>query len=161
MLFNKIKESAKLNKVKVFFDMDGVLVEYRIIKEEEFDKVGFYEGLRPLKTNLAFAKKLSKIKNVEVCILSNCRTKQHKTDKLKWLKSFAPFFKQENINIICYEEIGNFDKSKKSIVKSELILEQLKKEKFTAFHIEDDTNIIKIEKAMPNINIIHVSSLIK
>ena len=49
MLFNEIKEISKNNKVKVFFDMDGVLVEYRVIKEHEFDNIGFYEDLRPLK----------------------------------------------------------------------------------------------------------------
>ena len=43
MLFNEIKEISKNNKVKVFFDMDGVLVEYRVIKEHEFDNIGFYE----------------------------------------------------------------------------------------------------------------------
>ena len=161
MLYNKIKKYAKDNKVKVFFDMDGVLVEYRVIKEEDFDKVGFYEGLRPLKTNLRFAKKLSKMKNVEVSILSNCRRKQHKVDKFKWLENFAPFIKKENINIICYEEIENFDKSQKETVKRDLILKQQSTENFVAFHIEDDTNIIRVEKAIPSINIIHVSSLVK
>ena len=161
MLFNEIKEMSKNNKVKVFFDMDGVLVEYRVIKEHEFDNIGFYEDLRPLKSCLKFAKKLNKLKNVDVCILSNCRKKQHKQDKIKWLNKFAPFIKNENINIICYDEIENFDKNSKKTIKSEKILEMKNQEDFVAYHIEDDTNIIKVEKEIPGINIIHISTLIK
>ena len=140
--------------------MDGVLVEYRILQEEEFEKVGFYEGLRPVKNSLKFAKKLSKLKNVDVCILSNCRKVQHKKDKILWLTKFAPFIKPENINIICYEEIENFDKNSKSKVKAEFILNLKKKENFIAYHIDDDTNIIKVEKIIKDIHIKHVSSII-
>lgn len=161
MLFKDIKEISKNKKVKVFFDMDGVLVEYRAIKEKDFDKVGFYAGLRPIKTSIKFAKKLSNLKNVDVCILSNCRKVEHKKDKYKWLYEFMPFLKQENINIICYDEIPNFNKEDKKTIKSERILKMQEREDFIAYHIEDDTNIIKVEKEIESIRIIHISTLIK
>ena len=161
MLIDEIKKDAKSNLVKVFFDMDGVLVEYRVIQETEFDNVGFYEGLRPIKSSINFAKKLSKIKNVEVCILSNCRRITHKQDKIKWLKKYATFFKEENINIICYEEIENFDKNSKANVKADLILNLKKKQDFIAYHIDDDTTIIKVEKTIKDIKINHVSRIFK
>jgi len=160
MLIERIKNDAKSKNVKVFFDMDGVLVEYRILSEQDFLTVSFCDNLRPLKHCLKFAKKLTKIKNVDVCILSNCRTKQHKQDKLDWLEKYAPFIKKENINIICYEEILDFYKFDKCKVKANLILKMKKDKDFVAYHIDDDTTIIKYEKDIKEINIVHVSRII-
>ena len=160
MFIDNIKKESKTNKVKVFFDMDGVLAEYRIIKEEVFDIPGFYTNLRPLKESLKFMKRVFKIKNVEACILSCCRTIQHKKDKLIWLKKYAPYLKPENIHIICYEEI-TFDKKEKHKLKEKFLLKMKEKEDFIAYHIDDDVRIIKAEKSTIGINIVHLSSIIR
>ena len=159
MFFDRIKSEAKSNKVKVFFDMDGVLAEYEIISEDVFDKPDFYKNLRPLRASLKFMKKVSKLKNVDACILSCCRKTQHRLDKIAWLNKYAPYLKPENVHIICYEEI-KFKPEDKYKLKENFLLKMKKKEDFVAFHVDDDVRIIKAERATKGINIIHLSSII-
>ena len=59
MLIDEIKKMAKNNKVNVFFDMDGTLVEYISDSTSKRNQHGscFYINNRPLKYIINIAKK--------------------------------------------------------------------------------------------------------
>lgn len=162
MLFNEIKEIAKLNSVYVFFDMDGVLAEF---ETREYDKIkrgdaDYFTKSRPIKNTIKFAKKLSKVKNITVGIMSNCYSKVQREDKKTWLKKYMPFIKEENINIISYNEV-EFIKEEKDLLKGNYLTNKYKKLKAKIFLIEDNINIIKAtNKNFKNISCHHVSMII-
>lgn len=162
MLINEIKEIAKQNSVYVFFDMDGVLAEF---ETREYDKIkngeaNYFTKSRPIKSTIKFAKKLSKIKNIEVCIMSNCYSGVQKEDKIVWLKKYAPFIKPENINIIAYSEVS-FKKEEKDLLKGNYLTEKYKDADINMFLIEDNINIIKAtNKNFKRISCHHVSMII-
>ena len=74
MLIEKIEKLAKNGKVMVFCDMDGVLVEYDGTQKQAIEtNVPFtYLNNRPLKSVISQIKKLNKIENVELAIMSSC-----------------------------------------------------------------------------------------
>lgn len=162
MLINEIKEIAKENSVYVFFDMDGVLVEfdtreYEQVKNGEAD---VFLNKRPIISTKKFAKKLSKIKNVIVGIMSNCYAKVQREDKKVWLKKYMPFIKEENINIISYDEV-KFKKEEKDLLKGNYLTNKYKNNTAKIFLIDDNINIIKAtNKNFKNISCHHVSMII-
>ncbi len=99
-LFDEIIDISKKEKIRLFFDMDGVCAEEHsetyevpLIKENAKD---FYFNKRPLKTMINIMKKLSKRKNIELYILSSCEYENQVEQKHRWLKKYIPFIKQEN-----------------------------------------------------------------
>ena len=78
--YNLIKEMAEKEDIKLFVDMDGVIAAYSIGKNP-FD----FLNKRPLRENIAKIEEVSKIENVEVCILSVCRENSQIQDKNDWL----------------------------------------------------------------------------
>ena len=137
MLLDEIKKLAQEKQTYVFFDMDGVLAEfdatvYQKIKKGEAD---VFLKTRPIKTTIKFAKKLRKIKNVQVCIMSNCYSKIQKKDKIVWLSKHLPFINKENINIIVYEEV-KFKKEEKDLLKGNFLTEKYKDKAINMFLIE-------------------------
>ena len=141
--------------------MDGVLADYDMtdVKPSDNNNEGFYFSKRPIKTNIKFAKKLSKIKNITLCILSNCYYPRQKQEKLDWLKIFAPFFKEENIHIIVYEKMLKPGQDKKEL--KNIYLEKMHgKIACQMFLIDDDIQNLKyINKS--KITPVHVSSILK
>ena len=55
---------------RVFFDIDGVLAEYKEMELEELYKEGYFKNLRPYEESLKAIKDLSEDENLEVCTLS-------------------------------------------------------------------------------------------
>lgn len=161
MIKNEILERAKQERVYVFFDMDGVLADYDMtdVKPSDHNNQGFYFSKRPIKTNIRFAKKLSKKKNVKIGILSNCYYPRQKEEKLAWLKLYAPFFKEENIHVIVYETMLIPGQDKKEL--KNIYLEKMQQNKKMAmFLIDDDIQNLKyINKN--KITPVHVSSILK
>ena len=162
MLINEIKELAKKEKVNVLFDMDGTLVEYLPDGSDRRNVPGsdFYTFNRPLNYMIKVAKRISKIKNVEVHILSNCPLNEQIEQKINWLKKYAPFINLKNVNIICYENI-TYNKDEKRFLKGNLIKEKFPNQK--CFLIEDDLRNIKAVNSLFGGEVVayHISSLIK
>ena len=162
MLIDKILDYAKKQKVYVFFDMDGVLVEYPLDREKRRYQPGtdFYTNNRPIKYTLGVAEKLSKENNVVVGIISNCPLAEQIEQKKSWLKKYAPFIKDENINIICYEKIS-FKEEKKHILKGKLLKEKIMRGD-CCFLIEDDLqNIVSVNNFFDDEIVFHVSNIIE
>ena len=161
MLINEIKKLAKNEQIDVFFDMDGVLVEYVDDPQKMRNQPGtkFYTYGRPILTMIKIAKRFSKIKNVTVHILSNCPLDEQIEQKKLWLKKFAPFFKEENTHILCYENL-NISKEEKRELKGKFLLKNFASRKI--FLMEDDLRNIKEANRIFGERIAyHISSLLK
>ena len=91
-------------KQLVLFDMDGVLAEF-IAGEDVFienETPNIYLNKRPIKTVVKVAKKLSKMKNITVGILSSCSHQSQVLEKKKWLQKYLPFVQDGNIFIVVW-----------------------------------------------------------
>jgi len=162
MLIEKIEKLAKNGKVMVFCDMDGVLVEYDGMQKHAIEtNVPFtYLNNRPLKSVISQIKKLNKIENVELAIMSSCWFDEQKQEKLAWLNLHANFFKPENVHIIVYNN-EVFDKEKKHALKAKKILEIIKDKKVFPVLIEDNHSIIKETNKLIKNCAVHVSEIIE
>lgn len=161
MFIDEIKKIAKTQKIDLFFDMDGVLVEYINDPNKERYNLGtnFYTYGRPVLTMIKLAKRFSRIPNVTVHILSNCPLEEQIEQKTNWLKIHAPFFKKENIHIICYEKLV-FEKEEKPFLKPKFLKDNFGDK--TVFLIEDDLRNIKSTNTFYKERIAyHISSLLK
>ncbi len=130
--YNLIKGLSVSNNIKLFIDMDGVIVNYDLGRPFDFI------NKRPLKTNINVLKKVAEIKNVDLCILSICKKNNQIDEKNTWLDRYAPFFKKENRYILSKEEI-------KGMSSSDLKLNFLKNYKtdYKKVLVDDDNKILK------------------
>ncbi len=159
MILENIKNLSKNNKVRVYFDMDGVIASFDMITGLSYAEKGFYSNKRPIKASIKFAKYLSTLKNVEVYILSNCHYKFQREEKTKWLEEFVPFIKKENINIICFEE---FDKDVDLIKLKANFFEQTRKTTSDILIvIDDDIRHLNQMQQVDTLLPYHVSTLIE
>lgn len=160
MLSVKIKEMAKQQKLLVLFDMDGTIVEYGANEKQDIieNKPNFYYEKRPLKTMLKTVKKLSKIKNVTIGILSNCYYPEQEQDKIKWLHKFTPFIDFNYTYFNVYSNLS-FKKEERNILKANVI------KTITGFDkillVEDNHEIIKETNKVLHNTAHHFSELIK
>jgi hypothetical protein len=149
----KILDYINENKDKIidiYFDMDGVLAEYDI---GNFD----YESIRPINTSIMFVKSLLDYKNINIYILSICKTDNVIKQKIDWFKKYMDFFNEDNILLLSKE---NKDISSEEY-KSNYLKENTNKDHLNIV-IDDDIRIIKaIKKNNEDINVFHVSSIIK
>lgn len=136
--------------IDIYFDMDGVLAEYDI---GNFD----YEFIRPINTSIMFVKSLLDYKNINIYILSICKTDDVIKQKIDWFKKYMDFFNEDNILLLSKE---NKDISSEEY-KSNYLKENTNKDHLNIV-IDDDIRIIKaIKKNNEDINVFHVSSIIK
>lgn len=131
-LKNFLKEFGDC-KLKIFVDMDGVIVDY------EFGKPDNFHIKRPLLSSITKLKKISEMKNVELYILSVTRKDVGKAQKNRWLDNHAPFFKKRN-RIILSRESNNFATSQ--TLKSDY-LSELKRDGSKIIVIDDDPIVLK------------------
>lgn len=162
MLKKEILNLSKDNKIYVSFDMDGVVAEYDVAKTDEHKKriADYYLYKRPINTVIKFMKELNDSKNVTVGILSCCHFIEQKNDKLTWLKKNIPFLKEENIHIICYENI-DYSKENKHSLKTQYLENLFKNSQYIVYHIDDDVRVIGSMKKSSFINVKHISSIIE
>lgn len=118
-------------KIKLFVDMDGVIVDY------EVGNISRYDLKRPLLSSLEKLKKISNKSDIELFILSISKTDLGVEEKNIWLDKYAPFFKKENRIIISKENVtGTSSKKLKSdylkTVEGDIII-----------LIDDDPSILK------------------
>lgn len=99
--YNLIKDLCKEKETVIFVDMDGVVAAFDFGKPLEFDKK------RPLFSNIKKLEEVSKLDNVELKILSACRSDNQIKEKNEWLDRYAPFFTKENRNILSRQSHNN------------------------------------------------------
>lgn len=146
----KIKKNFKNKELIVFVDMDGVIADY------EFGKSLDFKHKRPLMTNINTLKQLSLLDNVEICILSICKTEAQIYDKNNWLNKYAPFFKKR---IIISKE-SNPNLSSKDL-KCNYLKKYILNTKKEILIIDDDNEILKyLEQNIKNIYLYQDSSII-
>lgn len=152
-IFDLISNNNNNKEVNVFCDMDGVLAEYDI---GNFD----YSIIRPLFSNINQIKKMYEMNNVNVYILSICKTNNIVLEKIEWFKKYMPFFKEENMIFISKEKEENKG-VESSTLKSNYLSANSKNSTLNIL-IDDDINIIKnVRKNTENIQVFHVSSIIE
>lgn len=118
----------KGQKIKLFVDMDGVIADYI------FDCAKDYDKKRPLNDSIEKLREISRMKNVELYILSATRKDEGIDQKHYWLDTYAPFFKRENRIIISRE---SHDMEETSILKA-AYLKKMKREGCLFVVIDDD-----------------------
>ena len=134
--------------ISIFCDLDGVLAEYDI---GNFD----YDTIRPLVSNIEKIKKLKEKDNINVYILSICKTNKVVEEKINWVRRYMPFLEKKNIVLLSKEEIKNLESDE---IKLNYLNENAKDD--INIVIDDDIRIIKRLKENKNLIIYHVSSLI-
>lgn len=93
-------ERYNSKKIKLFVDMDGVIVDYDFGSPYDYDKK------RPLYDSIKKLEELSNIDNIELYILSVTRMDEGIEQKNRWLDKYASFFKQDK-RIILSRESNN------------------------------------------------------
>ncbi len=121
-------------KVKMFVDMDGVIVDYDVGVAHSYDKK------RPLYSSIEKLEKISKEDNIDLFILSVTRMNEGYDEKQNWLDKYAPFFKREN-RIIISREKHDFEES--ATLKANYI-KNLERDGSVIVVIDDDPRIIKV-----------------
>ena len=122
--YEKIKEiCSKYEKVAMFVDMDGTIVEYVIYPEGTINtkKKGLFLNNKPIKIVIDELEKISKIKNLDIYILSMARSYIIVEEKKEWLRKHVSFIKEENW-IIINREAGDYNDDTRSRIKAEKIL---------------------------------------
>lgn len=136
--------------IDIYFDMDGVLAEYDI---GTFD----YEFIRPMNTSINFVKGLLDYKNINIYVLSVCKTDNIVNQKIEWFKKYMDFLNKDNIILLSKENKDiNSDEYKSNYLKENINKSHLN------IVVDDDIRIIKsIKENNKEIAIFHVSSIIK
>ena len=160
--YNEIKDKCINNKrVAMFIDMDGTIVEYQVFEKEElmYEKGKFFEG-RPLNIIIDKLKKINKIENIDLYILTLARSNNIVEEKKQWLKKYVDFVKEENW-IILNKEKGEYNKENRNIIKAQKMKEKLNQYDYLIF-LDDDHKILKEAKIelKDKTQVYHVSSAI-
>lgn len=146
-ILDYIKENND-KSINLFCDMDGVLSEYDI---DNFD----YSTIRPIKTSIEFIKKINDFKNVNLYILSICKTNKIVDDKIIWFDKYVPFLNKDKIILISKEKYKGIESSK---LKNDYI--EKYKDNLNIL-IDDDIRILNYVRKNSNTKVFHVSSIIK
>ena len=162
--YNRVKEiCSKYEKVALFVDMDGTIVEYILYLDRAINtkSKGLFINKKPLKIVIDELEKISKIENLDLFILSMARSYIIVEEKKEWLKKHASFIKEENW-IIINREAGDYNDETRSRIKAEKILEKLESGYEHAIFLDDDHKVLhgatKILK--DKCDIFHVSSVL-
>ena len=133
MFLKEFLRQYENKKIKLFVDMDGVIVDYDFGKPKDYDKK------RPLYDSIKKLEEISKMPNVELYILSVTRKNEGFEQKQYWLDAYAPFFKKDN-RIIISREANNMTET--SILKANY-LKSVKRDGSTFIMIDDDPKNLK------------------
>lgn len=161
--YNKIKEICKKHeKVALFVDMDGTIVEYNVYPygfiTNETEKL--FLNANPLDVVIDNLKRINKIKNLDIYILSLSRSNIIVEEKKQWLKKFATFIKEENY-IILNKESGDYNSENREFIKAIKMKEKLNEYDFVML-LDDEHKILKrTQKELKDkAEVFHVSSSI-
>lgn len=150
---DKIKNEYSNKNLILFVDMDGVIADFEAFKPLDFS------NKRPIKTNINTLKEVSKLKNIELHILSICKFDNQINEKNTWLDKYASFFKYQNRHIISKEK---FSGVKSKDLKYNFLKEFIeKKSDELIVLIDDDNDILNyINEKSDNIILFQDSSII-
>lgn len=144
IFYNKIKEICKkYQKVAMFVDMDGTIVEYHIYKDGELttkSKGKFLNG-EPLTVVLTALKKISHIPNIDIYILSLSKSDIIVEEKKQWLRKNANFIKEKNW-IIINRERGEYTTENREHIKTDKIKEKLSEYDYAIF-LDDEHKLLR------------------
>ena len=152
MKFYDYLEENKDKIIDIYVDMDGVIAEYDI---GNFD----YSTIRPLKSNIEKIKNLLDNENINVYILSVCKTNKIIEEKIDWFDKYMDFFDKENIVLISKED-EKYKNYESMELKNNYLLNNINKNNVNIL-VDDDNSIIKyISKNNDFIKLFQVSSWI-
>ena len=161
--YNRIKEICeKHEKVALFVDMDGTIVEYNVYPEgfvtNETKEI--FLNANPLNVVINNLKMVSKIENLEIFILSLSRSNIIVEEKKKWLRKYASFIKPDNY-IILNKENGDYNTENREFIKAIKMKEKLAQYDY-AMLLDDEHKILKrAQKELANKGeVFHISSAI-
>lgn len=163
IFYTKVKKICENNdKVAMFIDMDGTIVEYVVYSESEIStstKEKFLNG-EPLNLVIDNLKKINEIKNLDLYILSLAKSDIIVQEKRIWLKKNIDFIDEKKW-IILNKEKGEYNKDNRDYIKSNKMKEKLLKYD-TVILLDDDHRILKQTKIelKDKCNVFHVSSAI-
>ena len=147
IFYNKIKEICKKNeKVAMFIDMDGTIVEYLVYGDGEIstETKGKFLNAEPLNVVINNLKRINDISNIDLYILTLSRSNIIVEEKKRWLKKYMNFVDEKNW-IIINKEAGEYNKENRDQIKSIKIQEKLE-EYSCAILLDDDHKILKQTK---------------
>ena len=151
MYIKEYLEQFKDKKVKLYIDMDGVIVDYIFGEPKDYDKK------RPLFDSIKKLEEVSKMPNIEMYIFSATRYSEGLEQKHWWLDTYAPFFKKENRILISREANGM---TETAILKAEC-LKNLKRDGSVMIVIDDDPrNLKEIRKQNEDVLLLKDTALI-
>ena len=143
----------KFNKkqIKLFVDMDGVIVDYIFGEAKNYDKK------RPLYDSINKLEEISKMENIELYILSATKKTEGIMQKQYWLDTYAPFFKKEN-RIIISREDNDFIES--SILKANYLKNYERDDSILIVIDDDPKNLKDISKINSDIILLKDTALV-
>ena len=151
MYIKEYLEQFKDKKVKLYIDMDGVIVDYIFGEPKDYDKK------RPLFDSIKKLEEVSKMPNIEMYIFSATRYSEGLEQKHWWLDTYAPFFKKENRILISREANGM---TETAILKAEC-LKNIERDGSVMIVIDDDPrNLKEIRKQNEDILLLKDTALI-
>ena len=141
----------KNKRIKIYVDMDGVIVDFDVGNASEYDKK------RPLLTNIDILREVAKNENVEMFILSITRLTIGREEKNIWLDKYVEFIKPENRYIISREE-NNFLPSK-NLKKN--FIKNIDRDDSVIVIIDEHEIIDEIRKANDDVYLLKDTALVK
>ncbi len=151
-------EQLKTNKlINIYFDMDGVIVDYDLINHSlTKNNKDTFLNKRPIYTTIEILTNLKNKENIKIHILSVTRYKNQIDGKIKWLEKYLPFINTNNIHIFSREEY-NFVHPK--FIKSQYLNKRINNNEIN-IHIDDDHQVLKELINNKNIIPLHISSIL-
>lgn len=148
------------DKVALFVDMDGTIVEY-IVYHEGFitnETKELFLNAKPITSIIEKLEELNKIENLDIFILTLSKSNIIAKEKKEWLKRYLPFI-DENNYIILIRENGDYDTETRSFVKANQMKEKLKEYNYVML-LDDEHKILRttLNEIQNNGEVFHISS---
>lgn len=151
-------------KICMFVDMDGTIVEYTVFESEEdfLKNADIFEYARPLTSVIDKLEELKNIPNLNMYILTLAKNTAIVERKKVWLSKYAPFFDKDKI-IILDKETGGYTHANKIFVKTKQISQKMKATGCDfAIFLDDNQRLLREAKRQlsDKIAALHISSTI-
>lgn len=162
---NHIKDiCSKHNKVCMFVDMDGTIVEYTVFESEKvfLENTDIFRTARPLSSVIYKLKEIRDIPNITLYILTLAKNTKIVGEKKIWLEKYAPIFDSDKI-IILDKETGGYTHHNKIFVKTRQITRVMEDGGFDfAIFFDDNQRLLREakEELTDKIETLHISSAI-
>ena len=156
------KVCSKHNKVALFVDMDGTIVEYKVYQEGFITNQSreLFINEKPVNIIIDQLKEINNIDNIDIYILSLSKSNIIKEEKINWLKKNVPFIKENNY-IILVRENNDYNSETRTYIKAEKMKEKLKNDDYVIL-LDDEHKILKAtqKELKDKGEVFHISSAI-